>query len=303
MQPEKIDLKVQEGESERLDLFLVGKLPELSRSSVQGLIRSAAVLVNGKVSKSHHRVREGDRISVEIVEKEVSRSRPEEIPLRIFHEDDDVLVLDKPAGLVVHPAAGNEEHTLVNALLYHTQNRLSSLGGPGRPGIVHRLDKDTSGVMVVAKNDKAHRSLSSQFRKHTILKLYEAFVKGIVQHDEMKCEEPVEHSYVNRRKVMVRPSGGKAACTYFRVLERFHNATHLEARPVTGRTHQIRVHLAFLGYPILGDPLYGGETPLICRHALHARVLEFDHPVQKKRMRFVSELHQDLLELAVALRG
>jgi len=299
----KREFRIQDETTVRLDLFLAERFPEASRTRIQEVILAGSVLVNGKIVKAHYKIRPGDWITAEIEEKEMLENRPEDIPLKILYEDQDLLAVDKPAGMVVHPACGNLEHTLVNALLYHTRNELSSLGGGVRPGIVHRLDKDTSGVMVVAKNDFAHRHLAKQFKKHSVVKTYEAIVKGVVQHDEMKCEEPVGRSFLNRKKVVVKPSGGKEACTYFRVIERFSNATHVEAKPVTGRTHQVRVHLAHLGYPILGDSFYGGESRLILRHALHAKMLEVDHPKQRQRMRWVSELAPDMTQLIVALRG
>jgi len=298
----KREFKVQDEGAVRLDLFLAENLPDLSRTRIKEVILAGRVWVNGKSVKPHYKIRPDDAIAVEIEEKGAPENRPEDIPLRILHEDQDIIVIDKPAGMVVHPACGNPEHTLVNALLYHTRNELSSLGGGVRPGIVHRLDKNTSGVMVVAKHDAAHRHLARQFRKHSVVKIYEAVVKGVIQHDEMKCEEPVGRSFLNRKKVVVKPSGGKDACTYFRVIERFPNATHVEARPVTGRTHQVRVHLAYLGYPILGDTFYGGESGWISRHALHARMLELEHPALKQRMRWVSDLAGDMKQLIVALR-
>ncbi len=299
------EIKVKEEEAEgRLDLFLAKKLAsDFSRTRLKEMIHAGQVLVNDKEVKAHYRVREGDRIILEISDRASMDTREESIPLTILHEDEDVLLIDKPAGMVVHPAYGNLEHTLVNALLYHTRHQLSSLGGKVRPGIVHRLDKETSGVLVVAKNDSAHRFLAKQFKAHSITRIYEAIVKGIVQHDEIRCEEPVGRAFLNRKKVIVKPSGGKQALTYFHVMERFQNATRIEAKPYTGRTHQIRVHLAYLGHPVLGDLIYGGASPLIKRHALHARNLAFVHPRTKEKMSFSSELPHDMQQLLMVLKG
>ena len=301
----KREIKVEEGEeAERLDLFLARKMPShFSRTRIKDLIVRGAVRVNDKTVKPHYLVREGDHVRLEAVEKDNRDTREEAIPLTILHEDADIVVVDKPAGMVVHPACGHYEHTLVNALLYHTRGELSAMGGPVRPGIVHRLDKQTSGVLVVAKNDFAHRFIAKQFKSHKVVKVYEAFVKGVVQHDELKCDEPVGRAFLNRKKVIVKPSGGKQALTYFRVIERFHQATRLEALPATGRTHQIRVHLAHLGHPVLGDAVYGGASPWIERHALHAKVLELIHPHSKEKMRFTSELPEDMKQLLMALRA
>ena len=287
---------------ERLDLFLARKFPkDFSRTRLKEMITAGLVLVNGKSVKPHYVVKEGDSVTLEIVERETMDTRGEDIPLDILYEDQDILVVNKAAGMVVHPAYGNFEHTLVNALIHHTREQLSSLGGTVRPGIVHRLDKDTSGVLVVAKNDFSHRSLAKQFKSHSLVKIYWAVVKGVVQHDELKCEEAVGRAFLNRKKVVVKPSGGKEALTFFRVLERLKDATFIEARPQTGRTHQIRVHLASLGHPIVGDSLYGGGSPLIKRHSLHAASLEITHPRTEKRMIFKSDLPEDMQQLLVAL--
>lgn len=300
----KTEIRIEGQEAEaRLDVVLSRRLGhDLSRSRLKQMIQAGRVLVNDRTVKPHYVVKPGDHVVVDLVEPEPSVAREEEIPLRVVYEDSEILVVDKPAGMVVHPACGNLEHTLVNALLYHTRRGLSSAGGSVRPGIVHRLDKDTSGLLVVAKNDRAHRFLARQFKSHSVLRSYEGVVKGVVQHDELRCDEPVGRSFLNRKKVIVRPSGGKDASTYFRVLQRFRVTTRIEARPETGRTHQIRVHLSYLGHPLLGDTLYGGASPLISRHALHARLLELVHPLTKKRMRFESPLPEDMEHLLMALK-
>jgi len=279
---------------ERLDAYL-SRLPEqeISRSQIKKMIDDGSVLVNERRVPPHYQVKEGDIVQMEITVQKMEGLRAEDIPLEIIYEDEDVIVINKAVGMVVHPAHGNPHHTLVNALLYHTEH-LSGIGDPVRPGIVHRLDKDTSGVLVVAKNNIAHAHLAKQFRLHTIDRTYFAFVRGIVQHEEGLVEEPVGRAFLSRKKIVIKPSGGKDAATLYRVLKRFRNATWLEIRPRTGRTHQIRVHMAHLGHPILGDSLYGIPSQWISRQALHAHALAFDHPKTKKRMSFQSPLPQDL---------
>lgn len=299
----KKELLIEEDGGRRLDLLLAKTFSkDFSRTRLKEMIDDGLVLVNGKSVKPHYLVKKGDRVVLEVAERESVDTRGEDIPLEIIYEDQDILAVNKPAGMVVHPAYGNHEHTLVNALIHHTQKQLSSMGGIGRPGIVHRLDKDTSGVIVVAKNDSAHRLLARQFKAHSVSKVYEAVVKGVVQHDELKCEESVGRAFLNRKKIIVKPSGGKEALTFFSVRERLKAATYIEARPETGRTHQIRVHLASLGHPILGDSLYGGASPLIGRHSLHAKSLEITHPRTEERMLFSCELPEDMKQLLIALR-
>ncbi len=281
---------------QRLDVFLAEKMShQHSRSHLQKMIKNGAVLVDGKDVTPHYPVKSGEHIRVEKLDMPEEDLPAEAIPLDIVYEDEDCLVVNKKAGMVVHPAHGNPNHTLVNALLFHVQ----SLGNSGdnnkvRPGIVHRLDKDTSGLLVVAKNDYAHAKLALQFKEHTIDRVYNAIVRGVVQHDEGVCEEPVGRAFLNRKKVIVCPSGGKDATTFFRVLKRFPNATFVEIRPKTGRTHQIRVHFAYMGHPVLGDALYGVQFPPIKRQALHALSLGFEQPRTKKWIHLTSELPEDM---------
>ena len=279
----------------RIDQFLAVCLAEnFSRSQIKKLIEAGEVRVSGVPMKSaHYRMKQGDIVHVEWKGKERDETRAEAIPLDIIYEDQDVLVVNKAAGMVVHPAHGNPAHTLVNALLYHVRN-LSQTGGAIRPGIVHRLDKDTSGLLVVAKNDAAHFSLARQFKDHSIDRTYDAVVRGVVQHDEGEIDEPVGRAFLNRKKVVVRPSGGKSALTYYRVKRRFSQATWLEIKPRTGRTHQIRVHLAHIGHPVLGDSLYGVKALGIDRQALHASELGFSHPRTRERMNFKIPLPPDI---------
>ena len=278
----------------RLDYFLAQALVEtFSRTKLKQLIEEGKVRLNHKPAKPHTRIMPGDQISIDYHEEPQDLNRAESIPIDVVYEDEDLLVVNKPAGMVVHPGCGNLKGTLVNALLYHTQS-LSSIGDAVRPGIVHRLDKDTSGLLVIAKNDSAHRLLADQFKFHKIDRRYWAIVKGVVQHDEMRASDPLGRSLMNRKKVVVREDGGKPSITNIRVLKRFSKATLVEARPETGRTHQIRVHLRTLGYPIFGDTVYGVASPLIHRQALHAKELGFIHPKTKEKIFFSSDLPQDM---------
>ncbi len=278
----------------RLDVFLTEELGEMaSRSQVKKMIELGRVQVSGHDVTAHYKVKKNDRVFVALIAAPDFQARAENIPIHILYEDDELIVVNKPAGMVVHPAQGNYEHTLVNALLFHS-GTLSKSENAMRPGIVHRLDKDTSGVMVVAKNDRAHRFLAKQFKDHSIERVYHAIVRGVMQHEEGVCEEPVGRAFLNRKKVMIRPTGGKDALTFFRVAKRFSNATLVEVRPKTGRTHQIRVHMSFVGHPVLGDAVYGIPSAFIKRQALHAKVLGFRHPVTREWMIFDADLPEDM---------
>lgn len=279
---------------QRIDVFLAGKMAEQhSRSHLQKMVKNGGVLVDGKNVTPHYLVKAGERIRVEKLDMPEEDLPAEAIPLEIVYEDEDCLVVNKAAGMVVHPARGNPRHTLVNALLFHVQ-QLGNAQDKVRPGIVHRLDKDTSGLLVVAKNDFTHAKLALQFKEHTIDRVYNAIVRGVVQHNEGVCEEPVGRAFLNRKKVVVRPSGGKDAVTFFRVLKRFRDATLVEIRPQTGRTHQIRVHFAHMGHPVLGDTFYGIPFPPIKRQALHALSLGFEQPRTKQWIQLTSELPEDM---------
>jgi 23S rRNA pseudouridine1911/1915/1917 synthase len=281
----------------RLDAYLGHSLESLfSRSKVKKLIQAGSIRVDGRCVSPHYRVKPGERIHVEWTEPCEDAAPAEAIPIDILYEDEDLLIVNKPAGMVVHPAHGNPSHTLVNALLYHVRT-LKRFSNQIRPGIVHRLDKDTSGVMVIAKHERAHDFLARQFRNHKIQKVYQAVVRHVVQRDEGVCEEPVGRAFLNRKKVVIKPSGGKDAVTYFRILRRFRRATLVEVRPKTGRTHQIRVHMAHLGHPVLGDSLYGIKSPWINRQALHAHSLTFTHPSTHKTVYFEAPVPEDINRL------
>lgn len=290
-------------EGKRADIALAELLSErFSRSQIKKMIDDGSITVNGRQISAHYHVKSGEVAKVEWGIADDGGVRAEDIPLDILYEDEDILLVDKPAGMVAHPAAGNEKHTLVNALLFHVKG-LSSLGGDVRPGIVHRLDKETSGIMVIAKNDKAHAFMSKLFKKRTITRIYRVAVRGIVQHDEGYVEEPVGRAFLSRKKMIIRPAGGKDALTYFKVLKRYRKATLLEVRPHTGRTHQIRVHMRHMGHPVLGDALYGMATPGISRQAVHALAVAFEHPTTHKEVYFETQLPKDFEALLTYLES
>ena len=285
---------------QRLDLALA-TLAELSRSQARRWIDEGRVRVNDAQVAASHRVQEGDSLEAIPPEPEPSPLSPEDIPLDVLYEDVDLVVLDKPAGLVVHPAPGHGGGTLVNALLHRCRD-LSGVGGVLRPGIVHRLDRGTSGVMVVAKHDAAHRALAAQFHDHTIDRVYRALVRGVPGAEEGRVDKPVGRHARDRKRMSVRAPVSREAHTAWRVAERYPRSgcAWLEVLPETGRTHQIRVHLAAVGLPIVGDPVYGRRgrrapaADLLDRPALHAEVLGFDHPTTGSRMRFTAEVPEDL---------
>jgi 23S rRNA pseudouridine1911/1915/1917 synthase len=273
----------------RLDQYIIKNLDlAISRSRIQQLIREQKITVNGKSTKAHYKVKEEDKLSIAIPAPESPAVLPENIPLDIVFEDEDILVINKPEDMVTHPASGNYSRTLVNALLYYGCS-LSTINGPTRPGIVHRLDKDTSGLMVVAKNDFAHQKLAKQFQKHTVERKYVAIVKGRIEHDQGVIDYPLARDPRHRQQFTVSFSKSKDALTRYRVLKRYKKVTLLELAPHTGRTHQLRVHLKFLGYPILGDTRYGKSNDFQ-RMALHATVLGFQHPRTGEFVQFHSDV-------------
>jgi 23S rRNA pseudouridine1911/1915/1917 synthase len=298
---------------ERLDAFLRKQFPALSRSAVQRLIEEGHITVNGKPTKPTHTPRAGEVVHLAWPEVKPAEARPEDIPLDIIFEDEALLVLNKPAGLVVHPAAGNEEHTLVNALLHHCAGELSGIGGVARPGIVHRLDKETSGCLVVAKNDETHVALSAQFAGRTVEKIYLAIVCGVVPRDEGNIRAAIARHPTHRKRMAVCDADeGRAAHTGYRVIERLNEATLVEAHLHTGRTHQIRVHFQHLGFPVAGDTTYGQrQTKQLAeltkydapRVLLHAHKLAFVHPRTGKKLNFTAPWPEDFEDAMQFLRA
>ena len=269
-----------EYEGERLDKVLPQVIDGYSRSYLTSLLKDGEVLLNGVRVRPSAKVKEGDHVFFSIPEKIVPDILPEDIPLDILYEDSDVLVVNKPKGMVVHPATGHYTGTLVNAVLYHCGDSLSGINGVLRPGIVHRIDRDTTGSVIVCKNDAAHRSIAQQLKDHTIVRRYLAICRGILKDDDCTIDEPLARDPKDRKKMAVVP-GGKRAVTHVHVLTRFRDATYIECRLETGRTHQIRVHLAHLGHPLLGDTVYGGaknNPGHLQGQCLHAYILGFVHP-------------------------
>ena len=278
-----------EQQSTRIDLVLSLQLQEVSRSFVQKLLEKGAVTVNGKVCDSKkYKVNNGDEIEITVPEPEELKIEAENIPLDIVYEDDDLMVVNKPRGMVVHPAVGNENGTLVNAIMYHCGDRLSSINGVIRPGIVHRIDKDTSGLLMIAKNDMAHESLSQQLAEHSITRRYEALVFNNFNEDEGTVDAPIGRDPKNRLKQAVTSQNSKHAVTHWRVLERFGKYTLVEAKLETGRTHQIRVHMSYIKHPLVGDFVYGpNKQPFSVEgQLLHAKILGFVHPRTGQYMEF-----------------
>lgn len=283
---------VNDGEiNKRIDSYIAGKDQEISRVAVQRLIEQGKILVNGKKVKVSYKVQLGDTITQEAEEAKEIELKAQDIPLEILYEDNDIVVVNKPKGMVVHPAVGNLEGTLVNAIMAICKESLSGIGGEIRPGIVHRLDKDTSGVIVIAKNDKSHIDLSNQIKQHEVEKVYWALVRGVVKENEATISMPIGRSTKDRKKMAVTKNG-KEAVTHFKVLKRYSNCTLLEVKIETGRTHQIRVHLAQIGYPVIGDMIYssGKNKWGIVGQCLHAKSLKFRHPTTHEEMWIQAEL-------------
>ena len=268
-----------EAAGERLDSFLAARLPGLTRSAAARLIETGQVLVDGKPARKSARLAGGETVEVTLPDPEPADTLPQDIPLDVVYEDGDVIVVNKPSGLVVHPAPGHPDGTLVNALLHHCGGSLSGVGGELRPGIVHRIDRDTSGLIIAAKNDAAHQALAAQLADHPLARTYEAVVVGALREDGGTVDAPIGRCLSDRKKMAVVPNG-KRAVTHWEVLERFPGYTYVRCRLETGRTHQIRVHMAHLGHPIYGDTVYGGKKPVpgLTGQCLHAVGLRFVHP-------------------------
>ena len=283
----------QEEKGKRLDAYISSADTDITRTSAQRLIEDGNILVNGKNAKVSYKIQENDKISVEIPEPKQIELKAQDIPIEIIYEDSDIIVVNKPKGMVVHPANGNPDGTLVNAIMAICKDSLSGIGGEIRPGIVHRLDKDTSGLLIVAKNDKAHVNMSEQIKNHEVKKTYIALVRGVVKENEATIDMPIGRSISDRKKMAVNKNG-KDAITHIKVLKRFDKYTLLQVNIETGRTHQIRVHLSHIGYPIVGDYTYSnGKNEFdVIGQCLHAQKLEFKHPITQKDMCLEAELPQ-----------
>ena len=282
-------MKIIAQESLRIDKYLMNEL-DYSRSKIQRMINSSNILVNDKEVKTSYNLHIGDEITINEEYKEVLEIKPENIPLDIYYEDEYLLVVNKPSGMVVHPAAGNYEKTLVNALMYHCNNNLSSVNGDVRPGIVHRIDKDTSGLLLVAKNDEVHNDLAEQIANKTVTRKYIALVQGVINEDTATIDAPIGRDDTDRKKMAVTDKNSKDAVTHFRVLKRYEKSTLIECNLETGRTHQIRVHLNYIGHPIVNDPVYGFKKldDKEFGQMLHAKTIGFIHPITKKYLEFTS---------------
>jgi len=301
MDNQKIQIS-EEQKGQRLDKILSLINEEWSRSQVQQWIKAGNVKVNGTASKANYKCQEGDVIEVTIEEPEELDITPEDIPLDIYYEDADVIVVNKPKGMVVHPAPGHTSGTLVNALMYHCKD-LSGINGVMRPGIVHRIDKDTSGLLMVAKNDMAHEKLVKQLQEKTVTRKYNALVHGVIPHDAGTIDAPIGRDKRDRQSMTVTDENSRHAVTHFHVLERFRDFTFIECQLETGRTHQIRVHMKYIGYPLAGDPKYGPrKTVDLNGQALHAAVLGFIHPRTEEYLEFEAPLPAYFIEFLETLR-
>lgn len=289
----------------RLDAFLASALPELTRSAAQRLIAEGYVTVDGKAPAKSMKLAGGEQVAVTLPEPEEAQALPEDIPLDVVYEDDDVIVINKPVGMVVHPAPGHSGGTLVNALLHHCGDSLSGIGGELRPGIVHRIDRDTSGLIIAAKNDFAHQALSLQLQDHSLCRTYEAVVIGNLREDRGTVDAPIGRCPSDRKKMAVVRQGGKNAVTHWEVLERFPGYTYVRCRLETGRTHQIRVHMAYMGHPLYGDTVYGAKKPApgMTGQCLHAVGLTFRHPRTGETVSLSCPLNGEFQAFLRKLRG
>lgn len=276
----------------RIDKYLADNIPDVTRSSIVNLVEGGSVIVSGKTVAKNYKLRAGDEIEITIPDPVEYEAKAENIPLDIVYEDNDLLVVNKPKGMVVHPAAGNYEGTLVNALLYHCKDELSGINGVMRPGIVHRIDKNTSGLLIVAKNDKAHKHLANQIQEHSFTREYEAVVHGNFREDSGTVDAPIGRHHTERKKMTVTDRNSKNAVTHFEVIKRFGKYTHIKCILETGRTHQIRVHMAYIGHPVAGDDVYGvkKEKTSFPGQCLHARKIGFVHPTSGEYLEFSSDL-------------
>lgn len=294
----------EENAGERIDKYLSLQCPDISRSYLQKLVKDKLISVNDKEVKANYKVQKNDTIYVSFPEIKELDILPEDIPLDILYEDESLLIINKPKGMVVHPAAGHTSGTLVNAVLYHCKGNLSGINGVLRPGIVHRIDKDTTGALVICKDDITHRDLAEQLKVHSISRKYRAIVNGNLKEDEGTIEGPIGRHPTDRKKMAINYTHGKDAVTHYRVLERFGNATYIECRLETGRTHQIRVHMSSIGHPLLGDEIYGSsKNPYHLEgQTLHAMILGFIHPKTKEYVEFAAPLPDYFEKLLDKLR-
>ncbi|WP_430022716.1 RluA family pseudouridine synthase [Paenibacillus sp. MABNR03] len=292
-----------EHKKERIDKYITEAMDDVSRSQVQLWIGDGLVTVNGTVVKANAKLAEGDLIELQIPEPTAVEIIAEDIPLEVVYEDSDVIVINKPRGLVVHPAPGHTSGTLVNALMYHCKD-LSGINGELRPGIVHRIDKDTSGLLMAAKNDRAHASLAAQLKDHSVNRRYIALVHGHLSHDQGTIDAPIGRDTYDRKMYTVTERNSKHAVTHFNVTERINDYTLLELKLETGRTHQIRVHMKFIGHPLVGDPIYGRNKGIKMNgQALHAAILGFVHPTTGEYLEFTAPLPQDMEDVLASLRS
>ena len=282
-------------ETARCDIYIAQNSPDLTRSFLKKLFDSGSVLVNGKAAKASLKLKPGDVIEITLPPVKTLEAKAEDIPLNIVYEDKDVLVINKPRGMVVHPAAGNEDGTLVNAVMHHCGDNLSAINGVLRPGIVHRIDKDTTGLLVVAKNNNAHLALTEQLSDHTLGRTYYAIVHGNIKEDTLTVDAPIARSEQDRKKMAIAKKNGRDAVTHIKVLERFGKYTYIQCNLETGRTHQIRVHTKHIGHPILGDKTYGlkKEEFSLTGQLLHAGGVSFIHPSSGERVSFTAEMPED----------
>lgn len=288
----------KEEKGKRLDSYIANKSEKITRTFAEKLIKNGEVLVNNKKQKVAYKINEGDIITIEKQEAKDIKLKAQNIPVDIIYEDDDIIVVNKPKGMVVHPANGNPDGTLVNAIMAICKDSLSGIGGEIRPGIVHRLDKDTSGLLIIAKNDEAHVNVSEQIKNHEVKKTYIALVRGIIKENEATIDMPIGRSTSDRKKMAVNKKG-KNAITHIKVLKRYDKYTLVEVNIETGRTHQIRVHLSYIGYPIIGDAIYsnGKNEFNVQGQCLHAKKLEFVHPITGKKMELEAPLPQYFQEI------
>jgi len=301
---DNFEIKVEESDiDKRIDVFLAMNLESFSRSYIQDLIKKGKATIGGKTIKANYRLREGDIVALAIPKPEPLEILPENIPLDIVYEDNDVILVNKPKGMVVHPAAGHYSGTLVNALLYHCKDNLSGINGVLRPGIVHRIDMDTTGIIIVCKNDNAHQHIAKQLAEHSITRKYVAIVSGNIKEDEGVVDAAIARSKNDRKKMTV-DKDGKRAVTHFKVLERLNNYTYIECVLETGRTHQIRVHMSYLHHPLLGDEVYSNkkENTKLKGQCLHAKVLGFIHPSTNEYMEFEAPLPEYFKEILMKFR-